>query len=97
MKRDGHTATSAMEIPDAASLRRMIDNHLLTLGFSRNGDGYFVDGELSKQRIRDLHSVYRQEILADNQLFVDRYGPELVGYIATGRQVNPEVIDPELV
>lgn len=42
------------------------------VGFSKNGDGYFVDGEVSKQTIRDLHSALRQGILAHNQPFIDR-------------------------
>ncbi|MFC1628854.1 Druantia anti-phage system protein DruA [Gemmatimonadota bacterium] len=97
MSRDGYPSKSAMEIPDAEALRRTIHRHLLGLGFSKNGDGYFIDGELSKQRIRDFHSVQRQENLADNRKFLEQYGHELAGYIATGRQLNPEAIDPELV
>lgn len=82
---------------DAASLRRKIHKHLLKLGFSKNSSSYFVEGELSKQRIRDLHSAQRQGNLQKNQAFVEIYGPNLVKYFATGRQVNPERIDPELV
>lgn len=88
---------SRNEIPSKASLRRTIHTHLVNLGFSKNCDGYFVDGELSKQRIRDLHSAQRQEILEHNRPFIDTRGPELVDHFAIGRQLNPEAIDPELV
>lgn len=79
------------------SLRKAIHTHLLSLGFSKNGDGYFVDGELTKQRIRDLHSVHRREVLERNRSFVETHGPELVHHFATGTQIDPASIDPELV
>lgn len=84
-------------LPSSDSLRRTIHTHLLNLGFSKSGDGYVVDGVLSKQRVRDLHSVHRQEILDYNRPFIETHGPELVGHFATGRQLDPEAIDPELV
>lgn len=80
-----------------SSLRQMIHEHLLGLGFSKNCNGYFVEGAISKQRIRNLHSVHRQEVLDKNKSFVSTYGPELVKHFATGRQVDPARIDPELV
>ncbi|MFP7756211.1 Druantia anti-phage system protein DruA [Thermodesulfobacteriota bacterium B35] len=79
------------------SLRKAIHTHLLSLGFSKNGDGYFVDGELTKQRIRDLHSGYRREVLERNRSFVETHGPELVHHFATSTQIDPASIDPELV
>lgn len=88
---------SADPLPSAASLRRVIHRHLLSLGFSMNCDGYFVDGELTKQKIRDLHASQRLEILEQNRSFVEAHGPKLVEHFATGRQVDPEYIDPELV
>jgi hypothetical protein len=56
-----------------------------------------VDGELSKQRIRDLHAAHRQDVLEQNRPFIETYGPELARYFATGAQVDPTSIDPELV
>lgn len=79
------------------SLRKAIHTHLLSLGFSKNGDGYFVDGELTKQRIRDLHSAHRREVLERNRSFVETHGPELVHHFATGTQIDPASIDPEPV
>lgn len=79
------------------ALRKAVHKHLLNLGFSKNCKGYFVDGELTKDRIRELHAIQRCELLADNRRFIDTYAPELVGNFATGRQVDPESISPELV
>jgi hypothetical protein len=81
----------------ADSLRRAIHTHLLNLGFSKNCDHYFIDGEITKQRIRDLHAVQRREILSQNLSFIETHGPKLIDHLATGRQVDPVAIAPELV
>ncbi len=86
-----------MEFHSAASIRHKIHQHLLSLGFSKNCNGYCVDGELSKQKIRDLHSAHRQGVLQQNKSFVETHGRDLVKYFATGRQVDPAQIKPELV
>ena len=82
---------------DPASLRSAVHSHLIALGFSKNCDGYYLDGSVSKQRIRDLHSVHRNEVLDKNRTFIETYGPDLVKHFATGRQVDPGLIEPELV
>jgi Domain of unknown function (DUF4338) len=78
-------------------LRNAVHTHLLNLGFSKNCKGYFVDGELTKDKIRDLHSVQRDELLLENRQFVETYAPDLIHHFATGRQVDPSSISPELV
>jgi hypothetical protein len=83
--------------PSSSALHRAIHAQLRKTGFSKNGKGYIIDGELTKQRIRDLHSIKRIEVLQRNRDFIEQYGPELVKNFATGRQVDPESIDPELV
>ncbi len=93
-KRESHCRDHC---PSTASLRKAVHAHLLSLGFSKNCKGYFVDGELTKEKIRDLHSTQRQEILEQHRPFIETYGPELVQHFATGRQVDAASIDPELV
>ena len=88
---------SLVESTNEESLRRALHRHLIRLGFSKNGNGYFVDGPLSKQKIRDLHSIQRQEVLDRNRDFINAFGSKLANHFATGRQVDPESIDPELV
>jgi hypothetical protein len=88
--------SSSEHLLNAESLKRAIHQHLLDLGFSKNSDRYFIDGEITKQKIRDLHSVQRHEVLDQNLPFIKTYGPELVDYLATGKQVDPTLIDPEL-
>lgn len=96
MQRMGRRLSQATE-DRAADLRRAIHAHLTSLGFTKNCNGYFVEGTASKQRIRDLHAGHRQEVQRQNKSFFDTYGPGLIQHFATGRQVDPRRIDPELV
>ena len=85
------------DLLDTESLKKAVHQHLLGLGFSKNCDGYFVDAELTKQKIRELHSVQRREILRKNLPFIQAHGTELTDYFAMGSQVNPYLIEPQLV
>jgi hypothetical protein len=80
-----------------SELHQAIHEQLKKLGFTKNGKGYVIEGQLTKQRIRDLHSRKRIEVLQNNKAFIEQYGPDLVLNFATGRQVNPEAISPELI
>jgi hypothetical protein len=82
---------------EADLLRNTIDTHLQKLGFSYSEHGYFVEGDLSKQRIRDFHSVQRQVVQSQNRNFIETYGPTFIKYFATGKLVNPSLINPELI
>ena len=84
-------------IPSAESLRESIDRHLRGLGFSPNCKGYFIDEELTKQKIRDLYASHRLEILRQNRPFVEAHGHELSGCFASGRHVDPALISPKLI
>ena len=88
---------ACLDYSDGATLEGAIHDHLLNLGFSRNGSGYYVDGELTKQKIRDLHSLQRLDVLNRQKCFVEEYGPELADNFASGSQVDPASIQPELV
>ena len=91
------TPCSGQDIPNGTPLFEAIHKHLTDLGFSKNGKGYFVEGGLTKQKIRDLHSAQRKDVLKQRQSFVETQGPALVKHFATGREVNPTAIDPEIV
>ena len=90
-------SAACLDYSEGATLERAIRNHLLNLGFSRNGSGYFVDGELTKQKIRNLHSSQRLDVLNRQKGFVEKYGPELAENFASGSEVDPASIQPELV
>ena len=88
---NGHDASSDVHLYET------IHNHLTGLGFSKNGKGYYVEGGLTKQKIRDLHSVQRNDILKQRQSFVASQGPALIKHFAAGLDVKPDTIDPEIV
>ena len=88
---NGHDA------PGDLHLYETIHDHLTGLGFSKNGKGYYVEGGLTKQKIRDLHSVQRDDILKQRQPFVATQAPALIKHFAAGRDINPTAIDPEIV
>ena len=89
--RNGHGAPSDLHLYET------IHDHLTGLGFSKNGKGYHVEGGLTKQKIRDVHSAQRNDILKHRQSFVATQGPALIKHFAAGRDVNPTAIDPEIV
>ena len=89
--------TSPNDAPDVVGLKGAIHSHLLNLGFSRNGIGYYIEGILTKQKIRDLHSAQRLDILNRQKDFVEMYGPKLAENFASGTQIDPKSIKPELV
>ena len=93
------TGTSCFgeDIPNGKSICEVIHEHLAGLGFSKNGKGYFVEGGLTKQKIRDLHSVQRKDILRQRRSFVETQGAALIKHFATGREINPADISPEIV
>ena len=90
-------STSTNHHRSGKSLRRDIHQHLLNVGFSKNCDGYFINEELTKQKIRDLHSAQRREILDRNQAFIEVHGSELANHFAAGEEIDPIAIDPYLV
>ena len=88
---------SSCAFADSSSLPDTIHSHLLNLGFSKNGSGYFVDGVLTKQKIRNLHAAQRLDILERHRPFIETHGSELMEHFASGSHIDPSSIDPELV
>jgi hypothetical protein len=80
-----------------SELKEAIHEQLKQVGFTKNGKGYVIEGQLTKQRIRDFHSKKRIEVLHNNKAFIEQYGPDLSMNFATGRQVEPDAISPELI
>ena len=89
--------SSSGESADSSSLPDTIHKHLLNLGFSKNGSGYFVDGVLTKQKIRNLHAAQRLDILERHRPFIETHGSDLVEHFASGSHIAPASIDPELI
>lgn len=95
-KEDGKTGSCPCT-PSISELQKSIHEQLENLGFTKNGNGYEIKGQLTKQRIRDFHSDKRLEVLQNNKAFIEKYGPDLVLRFATGREIDPAAISPELI
>jgi hypothetical protein len=78
-------------------LKQAIEINLVNSGFVKCGTGYKVNGQLTKQRIREIHSNHRIQILNRNKDFIQEYYNTLITNFADGRQVNPSLISPELI
>ena len=79
-----------------ASLRRKIRRHLRTLGFYKSDRGALDIGGSDKDLIRVLHGPQRSDRLSANANFLSRRAPTLLKYFASGRDVDPEAIEPAL-
>ena len=83
--------------PDPDRLQDVIHSHLTRLGFSKNGTGYYVEGQLTKQKIRDLHAAQRQDILIQRRSFIETHGATLIQQFANGCEIDADAIEPEVV
>lgn len=79
-----------------ASLRRKVRRQLRSLGFHKSADGALeVDGD-DKDLVRKLHAPQRTDRLSRNADFLSRCAPKLLQYFASGREVEPAAVQPEL-
>ena len=79
-----------------ASLRRKIRRHLHTLGFHKSDQGALEIAGSDKDLIRAMHSSQRRDRLSTNARFLSKRAPTLLKYFASGREVDPEAIEPVL-
>ena len=79
-----------------ASLRRKVRRQLRLLGFRKSDDGTLeVDGD-NKDIVRSLHGPQRMDRLSINSDLISRRAPKLLRYFASGRDIAPAAIQPEL-
>lgn len=92
---DEEDASELSEEVLCESIRRDLMNHLVEIGL--HGE-YREQNEASdKVRIRLSHASQRQQLLARQQPFINRYGRKLLyQHFAEGREIVPEKIDPIL-
>ena len=87
----------ANEVLDRESIRAAVHAHLLDIGFAKTANGYFIDGDLTKQRIRNIHEAHRLGVLRKNREFVEEHKDTLEGHFASGCDIDPSRIDAQLV
>ena len=79
-----------------ASLRRKVRRQLRLLGFGKSDDGALeIDGD-DKDAVRKLHGPQRADRLLTNSDLLLRRAPKLLRYFASGCDIDPAAIQPEL-
>ena len=79
-----------------SSLRRKVRHQLRLLGFRRSDSGSLEVGSADKDVIRKLHGPHRRDRLLTNTDFLSNHASTLLRYFASGRDINPAAIKPEL-
>ena len=80
-----------------ANLKRRVRRHLKSLGFKRSEeDGHLLVEGGGKDVIRALHLAQRNDKLKLNKEFIAQKLPELQKHFASGSEIDPARIKPEL-
>lgn len=77
-----------------ANLKRKLRRHLRSIGFSKSSGGELrIEGE-GKEIVRALHRMHREARLKENRDFISNKAPGLLGFFASGQDVDPQKISP---
>src|SRR5215471_7792139 len=79
-----------------ATLKKRLRSHLRSLGFTKNDEGILVPPGSSKDVIRAIHGVQRDDRLAANDKFISDRFAHLIKYFASGHEIDPVRISPVL-
>ena len=79
-----------------ATLKRKVRQQLHSLGFHKSSDGTLEIGGDDKEVVRSLHGPQRTDRLSASSNFLSRRAPKLIDHFASGLEVNPPAIRPEL-
>jgi hypothetical protein len=77
-------------------LKRRLRAHFRALGFEKDTDGFLLLPDSSKETYRKLHEAQRIEKFNSNKQFIDQNAKSLLGYLASGKDVDPTGIRPRL-
>lgn len=97
VKANGRTSRQDGAGDSKTSLRRAVHERLLRVGFSKNGSGYCLPAELTKDAVRQLHRLGRKAQVQRTRALLRARGKELIQKFADGSEVNPTDVAPELV
>lgn len=81
----------------AEELREKVYTELKNIGFSFNMDGEIIPPEFNKEMIRELHEPAREEKLQQAQEWIRDKIPEYKRYFASGSDISPKEIKPQLI
>lgn len=77
-------------------LKRRLRAHFRALGFKKDPDGFLLLPDASKDTYRKLHEAQRIEKFNNNKQFIDQNAKSLLGYLASGKDIDPSGIRPRL-
>ena len=95
MLRMANSSVVTVALPKAKLVRKL-RRHLNDLGFQKAEDGSLRIEGSGKDVIRKLHRSQREEKLRANKAFLDARASDLLGHFASGEEVDPNKIAPEL-
>lgn len=96
-KKQGKNANVVTIATRQANLKRKFRRHLQSLGFRRSeDDGHLVIDGSGKDVIRALHLAQRNDKIRQNKEFIEAQWPLLQKYFASGSEIDPGNIKPEL-
>lgn len=78
------------------SLRRKVSRQLHSLGLRKSGGGALEINGHDKGFVRSLHNLQRTDRLSANSDFLARRAENLLSYFASGQDVEPAAIRPEI-
>lgn len=79
-----------------ANIKRKLRQHLNALGFEKSDGGALQIQGGGKEIVRTLHRVQREERLRANREFIATKAENLLGYFASGREIDVTRISPVL-
>lgn len=79
-----------------ANLKRKLRLHLRSLGFEKTDEGALQIQGSGKDIVRTLHRAQREERLRANREFIATKAEKLLGYFASGREIDATRISPVL-
>lgn len=79
-----------------ARIRRALRKHLKDLGFTKSSDGSLMPPSNGKDTLRSMHRAQRAAKLASQFDFIVDQWPRLRAHFASGSDVTPSEIQPEL-
>ena len=77
------------------SIKRRFKYHLRSIGYQRIGNAISLPSE-EKSLLRSIQNKRRTERLRDEKKFIESHYPEMRNYFASGSEVIPEDIKPDL-
>lgn len=82
--------------PEAIELKSKVISQLLNFGFKHEEGTLKPPSTSDKDAIRRLHSERRKYVLMSNRNWILKNEDKVFGYFATGDDISPEAIEPEL-